>query len=131
MLLYGPKGTGKTFLAEATAGEFRLNFHYVSGAKLVESPIGATASNVRYEFARALVNKPALLFLDEIDSLGAARQDSGGSGDPGGGGRELNATVLQLMQSIDQSRPEPGLIFMSPPHQPHALHDPLIPQTPF
>jgi transitional endoplasmic reticulum ATPase len=126
MLLYGPKGTGKTFLAEATAGEFRLNFHYVSGAKLVESPIGATASNVRYEFARALVNKPALLFLDEIDSLGAARQDSSGSGDPGGGGRELNTTVVQLMQSIDQSRREPGFILMAATNKLDGLDDALI-----
>src|SRR5260370_23974002 len=126
MRRYGPKGTGKTFLAEASAGEFRLNFHYVSGAKLVESPIGATASNVRYEVARSLVNKPALLFLDEIDSLGAARQDSGGSGDPGGGGRELNATVVQLMQSIDQSRREPGLILMAATNKLDGLDDALI-----
>jgi len=125
-LLYGPKGTGKTFLAEATAGEFRLNFHYVSAAKLVESSIGATASNVRYEFARALVNKPALLFLDEIDSLGAARQNSSGSGDPGGGGRELNTTVVQLMQSIDQSRREPGFILMAATNKLDGLDDALI-----
>ncbi|HUY13185.1 MAG TPA: AAA family ATPase [Terriglobia bacterium] len=113
ILLYGPQGSGKTFLAEATAGEFRLRYHYVSTPTLVSMWQGMTESNVRDLFREATVRKPALLFLDEFDSLGTARQIAGNKGDPGGAGRSSNSTVVQLMQCIDQYRSMDGFVLMA------------------
>ncbi len=70
ILLYGPRGTGKTFLARATAGEFGLHFEYVSAPKLLTRWIGVTGENIQGVFAQAAGRKPVLFFIDEIDSLG-------------------------------------------------------------
>ncbi len=75
ILLYGPRGTGKTFLARATAGEFILNFAYVSAPPLLNRWTGATGENIQAVFAQATARKPVLFFLDEIDALGLGRQD--------------------------------------------------------
>jgi transitional endoplasmic reticulum ATPase len=113
ILLYGPQGSGKTFLAEATAGEFRLNYHYVSCPQLFNMWMGNTSANIRQEFDAAAARKPALLFIDEIDSLGGARQITGSGGDPAGGGRERNNILIQLMQCIDQYRLLEGFVLMA------------------
>lgn len=110
ILLYGPRGSGKTFLAEATAGEFGLNYFYMSSPALLNMWIGNTGSNIRETFALALTRRPVLLFIDEIDALGAAR-NSGFS--PGTGHREYNNVTIQLMQSIDQYRQTSGLVLMA------------------
>src|SRR5271166_4610061 len=60
ILLYGPRGTGKTFLARATAGEFGLHFEYVSAPKLLTRWIGATGENIQGVFAQAAGRKPVL-----------------------------------------------------------------------
>jgi ATP-dependent 26S proteasome regulatory subunit len=72
ILLHGPRGTGKTFLAEAVAGEFKLNYLYVSAASLVDKYIGQTEENLEAVFKAAQANCPVLLFVDEIDALGTA-----------------------------------------------------------
>ena len=114
ILLYGPQGSGKTFLAEATAGEFRLNYYYVSCPQLQSIWKGATSANIRSEFARAFARKPVLFFVDELDALGGSRQQvSGGSGDATGAGREFNTIVTQLMQCIDQHRSLRGFVLMA------------------
>jgi ATP-dependent 26S proteasome regulatory subunit len=82
ILLHGPRGTGKTFLAAATAGEFGLNFECISAPKLINRWIGATAENIQAVFAHAVARRPVLLFIDEIDALGSGRQDA--ISDPGG-----------------------------------------------
>ena len=113
ILLHGPRGSGKTFLAEATAGEFGLRYHYVSLPALREQWFGSTGENVRSEFAQAMTHRPVLFFVDELDSLGAGRQISTGRGDPGGAGREANSVVVQLMQCVDQCRDAQGFVLMA------------------
>jgi len=110
ILLHGPRGSGKTFLAEATAGEFGLNYFYLSSPALLNMWVGNTGSNIRETFDAALARRPVLLLIDEIDALGAVR-DSGFS--PGTGHREYNNVTIQLMQSIDQHRQAPGLVLMA------------------
>jgi transitional endoplasmic reticulum ATPase len=113
ILLYGPQGSGKTFLAEATAGEFRLNYHYVSLPQVESMWHGETGANIRNEFRDASCRKPVLLFIDEIDSLGTGRQPMGGTGDPSGSGREFNNITIALMQCIDQYRLSEGFVLMA------------------
>jgi transitional endoplasmic reticulum ATPase len=110
ILLYGPRGSGKTFLAEATAGEFRLNYKYLSSPALLNMWLGETGKNIREAFAAAADSTPCLLFIDEIDALGAAR-DTGIS--PGTGTRGYNNITIQMMQSVDEYRSKGGLIVMA------------------
>src|SRR5579872_2722627 len=110
ILLYGPRGSGKTFLAEATAGEFGLNFVSLSSPSLLNMWVGNTEANIRSAFGSAAARTPALLFIDEIDALGAAR-DTGIS--PGTWNRGYNNITIQVMQSIDQYRGTPGLVIMA------------------
>ncbi len=126
ILLYGPRGSGKTFLAEATAGEFGLNFHYISPTRFVTMGLGVSEAGIREAFMRVLANRPALLFIDEIDALGSARQSLGGSGDPGGAGRSYNNMTIELMQSIDRARNEPGFVVMAATNVIDGLDEALV-----
>jgi transitional endoplasmic reticulum ATPase len=126
ILLHGPRGSGKTFLAKATAGEFGLNFWYVSSPELLEKWIGTTGGNIRSEFSAAAEHKPVLFFIDEVDCLGAGRQARGSRGDPGGAGREFNNVVVQLMQSIDYYRELPGFVLMAATNVLDGLDEALI-----
>jgi len=125
ILLHGPRGTGKTLLARATAGEFRLNFEYVSAPSLYRRWIGATGENIRARFAEAAQRRPVLLFIDEIDSLGAGR-GAGGSNDPGGAGREFDNITMQLFTAIDEYRALEGFIIMAATNRLDAVDEALI-----
>jgi transitional endoplasmic reticulum ATPase len=113
ILLHGPQGTGKTFLAEATAGEFGINYYYARPTELIERWVGAPEANVRDVFERAVAHRPILFFIDELDALGSTRQHIGKDGDPGGAGRMYNTVTVQLMQSIDTYRNTQGFIIMA------------------
>jgi transitional endoplasmic reticulum ATPase len=126
ILLYGPRGTGKTFLAEATAGEFKINYWYAKPTSLIESRIGGSEANIRDSFARAYAHRPVLFFLDEIDSIGSQRQQLGPNDDSGGGAKLYNSVVTELMQCIDQYRGAPGFILMAATNFYEGLDEALI-----
>ncbi len=125
ILLHGPRGTGKTFLAQATAGEFGLNYYCVRPTELIERWMGTSEANVRDVFVRAAAHRPIVVFIDELDSLGSSRQHLGADGDPGGAGRAYNTVTVQLMQSIDAYRGMEGLIIMAATNFLDAL-DPAV-----
>lgn len=113
VLLYGPQGTGKNLLAEATAGEFGAKFVHVRCPELLGSAIGSTAAQIRQVFEEAAQRRPVVLFLDEVDAIGSKKQAQGTGTDTGGGGREHNAVTTQLMQSIDKYRSVEGLMIVA------------------
>ncbi|MFN7543087.1 MAG: AAA family ATPase [Acidobacteriota bacterium] len=113
VLLYGPQGTGKNLLAEATAGEFGAKFLQVRCPELLGSAIGSTSAQIRQVFEEAERMRPVVLFLDEVDAIGSKKQAQGAGTDAGGGGREHNAVTTQLMQSIDKYRSVEGLMIVA------------------
>src|SRR5467141_5427716 len=80
VLLVGPPGTGKTLLARAVAGEAHVPFFSVSGSGFVELFVGVGAARVRDLFEQARTRGPAIVFIDEIDALGARRDHAGYAG---------------------------------------------------
>ena len=97
-ILAGPPGTGKTLLAKATAGECEVPFFSVSGSEFVEMFVGVGPSRVRDLFANARKNTPCIIFIDEIDAIGRARQDNKAGG---GGNDEREATLNQILTEMD------------------------------
>jgi len=96
VLLYGPPGTGKTLLARAVAHETNAHFLRVVGSELVQKYIGEGARLVRELFEIAKEKAPAIIFIDEIDAVGAHRTESVTSGD-----REVQRTLMQLLAGMD------------------------------
>jgi transitional endoplasmic reticulum ATPase len=126
ILLHGPRGTGKTFLAEAVAGEFGLKYLFVSAASLHHKWVGETEQRIKSLFDEAAANRPALLFVDEIDALGAKRQQLGEADDTGGAARGYNSATIQLMNCIDEVRSYSGLILMAATNLYEGLDPALI-----
>ncbi|EPY43676.1 26S proteasome regulatory subunit T6 [Angomonas deanei] len=96
VLLYGPPGTGKTLLARAVAHHTDCTFIRVSGAELVQKYIGEGARMVRELFVMAREHSPSIIFMDEIDSIGSSRLESGRHGDS-----EVQRTMLELLNQLD------------------------------
>ena len=99
VILYGPPGTGKTLLARAVAHHTDCCFIRVSGSELVQKYIGEGARMVRELFVMAREHAPSILFMDEVDSIGSARDSGGGGG--GGGDSEVQRTMLELLNQLD------------------------------
>ncbi|KAL9262532.1 26S proteasome regulatory subunit 8 homolog A-like protein [Drosera capensis] len=97
VLLYGPPGTGKTLLARAVAHHTDCTFIRVSGSELVQKYIGEGSRMVRELFVMAREHAPSIIFMDEIDSIGSARMESGS----GNGDSEVQRTMLELLNQLD------------------------------
>jgi cell division protease FtsH len=94
LLLYGPPGTGKTLLAKAVAYESGANFYSASASSFVEMFAGLGASRIRKLFNEARKNAPAIIFIDELDAVGAQRSGHGFN-------REQDQTLNQLLVELD------------------------------
>src|ERR671929_1435989 len=105
ILLHGPPGVGKTYFAQAIAGEYGLNFIRVSTGDLVSSLQGGSAQNIDKAFQTALQHLPCLLFFDEFDSV-AQRRDATPD-------QESRRTVNQLLTSLEATRGEHRLLVMA------------------
>jgi cell division protease FtsH len=94
LLLYGPPGTGKTLLAKAVAHESGANFYSASASSFVEMFAGLGAARIRKLFAEARKHAPAIVFIDELDAVGAQRSGHGFN-------REQDQTLNQLLVELD------------------------------
>src|SRR5881275_1470033 len=94
LLLYGPPGTGKTLLAKAVAHESGANFYSASAASFVEMFAGLGAARIRKLFQEARKHAPAIIFIDELDAVGAQRTGHGFN-------REQDQTLNQLLVELD------------------------------
>ena len=116
ILLVGPPGTGKTLFARAVAGEAGVGFLSVTGSDFMEMFVGVGASRVRDLFAQAKKLGKAIIFIDEIDSIGRKR----GAG-LGGGHDEREQTLNQLLSEMDGFEATEGIVILAATNRPDVL----------
>lgn len=121
ILLVGPPGTGKTLLARAVAGEAHVPFFSISGSEFVEMFVGVGAARVRDLFEQARQMAPAIIFIDELDSLGRARGTGGF-----GGHDEKEQTLNQLLAELDGFDPSSGIVLLAATNRPEILDAALL-----
>jgi cell division protease FtsH len=121
ILLVGPPGTGKTLLARAVAGEAGVPFLSVSGSDFMEMFVGVGASRVRDLFQTARKQAPAIIFVDEIDSIGRKR----GAG-LGGGHDEREQTLNQMLSEMDGFDTSEGVVMIAATNRPDILDPALL-----
>jgi cell division protease FtsH len=121
LLLVGPPGVGKTLLAQATAGEADVPFYSISGSEFIEMFVGVGASRVRDMFKKAKNNAPAIIFIDEIDSIGRVR----GTG-LGGGHDEREQTLNQILAEMDGFASQESVVVMAATNRPDVLDPALV-----
>lgn len=120
VLLVGPAGTGKTLLAKAVAGEAGVPFFSVAGSEFMEMLVGVGAARVRDLFAQAKRTAPAIIFIDEIESIGRMR----GMGFSGGHD-EREQTLNQILVEMDGFAPNDNVMVMAATNRPDLL-DPAL-----
>ena len=121
ILLVGPPGTGKTLIARAVAGEAGVPFLSVTGSDFMEMFVGVGASRVRDLFASARKMGRAIIFIDEIDSIGRKR----GAG-LGGGHDEREQTLNQMLAEMDGFEVTTGIVMMAATNRPDILDPALL-----
>ena len=123
VLLSGPPGTGKTLLARAVAGEANVPFFSMSASEFIEAIVGVGASRVRDLFKKAKDASPAIVFIDELDSIGRSRS-AGQVG--GGGGDEREQTLNQILTEMDGFDPSTDVIVIAATNRPDILDAALL-----
>ncbi len=121
VLLVGAPGTGKTLLARAVAGEAGVPFFSMSAAEFVEIIVGVGAARVRDLFEEARKNAPAIIFIDEVDSIGRARGPVSI-----GGASEQEQTLNQILTEMDGFSGREGVIVLAATNQPDVLDKALL-----
>ena len=121
LLLVGPPGTGKTLFARAVAGEAGVGFLSVTGSDFMEMFVGVGASRVRDLFQQARKMGRAIIFIDEIDSIGRKR----GAG-LGGGHDEREQTLNQMLAEMDGFETSEGIVILAATNRPDILDPALL-----
>ena len=121
VLLVGPPGTGKTLMAKAVANATDATFIRLVGSELVQKYIGEGARLVRELFQLAREKAPSIIFIDELDSVGARRLDVATSGD-----REVQRTLMQLLSELDGFTPTSDVKIIGATNRPDILDDALL-----
>lgn len=121
VLLVGPPGTGKTLLAKAVAHQTHATFIRFVGSELVQKYIGEGARLVRELFDLARLKAPSIVFIDELDSIGAKRLDMATSGD-----REVQRTLMQLLAELDGFNPLGDVKIIGATNRPDILDEALL-----
>jgi cell division protease FtsH len=121
VLLVGAPGTGKTLLARAVAGEAGVPFFSLSASEFVELFVGVGASRVRDLFKEARENAPAIIFIDELDSIGRSRGQTAI-----GGSSEQEQTLNQILTEMDGFSSKEGVIVLAATNQPDVLDKALL-----
>ena len=121
VLLVGPPGTGKTLMAKAVANATQATFIRLVGSELVQKYIGEGARLVRELFQLAKDKAPSIIFIDELDSVGARRLDVATSGD-----REVQRTLMQLLSELDGFTPTSDVKIIGATNRPDILDDALL-----
>ena len=122
VLLSGPPGTGKTLLARALAGEADVPFYSVSASEFIEMIVGVGASRVRDLFEQAKKDAPAIIFIDELDSIGRAR----GGPTSVGGHDEREQTLNQILTEMDGFDGTEGVVVLGATNRPEVLDPALL-----
>jgi len=122
VLLVGPPGTGKTLLAKAIAGEAGVPFFSINGSEFVEMFVGVGAARVRDLFEQARAKSPAIIFIDELDALGKARNTQPGMGSHD----EKEQTLNQLLVELDGFDPRSGIVLIAATNRPEILDPALL-----
>jgi len=121
VLLVGPPGCGKTMLAKAVASQTNASFIRMVGSELAQKYIGEGGRMVRELFSLAKEKSPSIIFLDEIDAIGAKRLDSATSGD-----REVQRTLMQLLAELDGFDALRDVKIIAATNRPDILDDALL-----
>jgi cell division protease FtsH len=122
VLLAGAPGTGKTLLARATAGEAKVPFFSASASEFIEMIVGVGASRVRDLFAEARKVAPAIIFIDEIETIGRAR----GGARAFGGHDEREQTLNQILTEMDGFSGHEGVVVLAATNRPDVLDPALL-----
>jgi cell division protease FtsH len=122
VLLAGAPGTGKTLLARATAGEAKVPFFHASASEFIEMIVGVGARRVRELFAEARKVAPAIVFIDEIDTIGRAR----GGPQSFGGHDEREQTLNQILTEMDGFSGYEGVVVLAATNRPDVLDPALL-----
>ncbi len=126
ILLFGPPGCGKTLLARAVANEAGAAFYSISGSDFVELYVGVGAARVRELFKEARENAPAIVFIDELDSVGRRRGGGGPGGAAAGSREEQEQALNQILTAMDGFSPLEGLIVIGATNRPDILDPALL-----
>ena len=121
VLLVGPPGTGKTLLSRAVAGEAHVPFFSIAGSEFMEMLVGVGAARVRDMFAQAKKAAPAIIFIDEVESIGRAR----GFG-ISGGHDEREQTLNQILVEMDGFTPNDCVMVLAATNRPDLLDSALV-----